>query len=365
MDVNRTVDKLAQYSWRLLVIAAAGLAAILLLVRLRVVLFPIIIATFLSVALTPVARVLRSRGLPKLPAAALAFLLFFSTLVGVFALIVPTVADEIGDVGPTLTEATDSIEAWLIEDIGIEASQIERWRNQASSAVRSSASGSGSTEVVLDGAVLVGEAFAGLLLSLFLAFFMVKDGERFQAFLLRQLPEDRRPLARRLAARGWRTLAGYLRGSAALGVVEGAIIGITMAIVGGSLIPAVMTITFLAAFIPFLGAIIAGVVAVAVTFVTAGAGPAAVVAIVALVVQQLDNDLLAPIVFGKALELHPVAILLGVATGAALGGLPAAILAVPITALISNLASEARHPRLPELDEVIEPGEVFPAPQPG
>ena len=348
MDVNPTVDKLAAYSWRLLVIAAAGLAAILLIVRLRVVLFPIVIATFLSVALTPVARVLRSRGLPKLPSAALAFLLFFSALIGVFALIVPTVADEIGDVGPTLAEATDSIEAWMVDDLGIEPSQIERWRAQASEAVKASASG--STEVVLDGAVLVGEAFAGLLLSLFLAFFMVKDGERFQAFLLRQLPEDRRPLARRLGARAWRTLAGYLRGSAALGVVESIIIGVAMAIVGGSLIPAVMTITFLAAFIPFIGAIIAGVVAVAVTFVTAGTGPAAVVAIVALVVQQLDNDLLAPIVFGKALELHPVAILLGVATGAALGGLPAAILAVPVTALISNLANEVRHPRDEDAD---------------
>jgi putative heme transporter len=352
VDVNPTVDKLAAYSWRLLVIGAAGLAAILLLVRLRVVLFPIVIATFLAVALTPVARILRDRGLPKLPATAVAFLLFFGGLGGVFALIVPTVADEIGDVGPTLTEATDSIEEWLIEDIGIEEAQIDRWRAQASEAARASVSG--STEVVLDGAVLVGEAFAGLLLSLFLAFFMVKDGQRFQAFVLRQLPPDREPLARRLGARAWRTLAGYLRGSAALGVVESVIIGIAMAIVGGSLIPAVMTITFLAAFVPFVGAIVAGTVAVAVTFVTAGTGPAAVVAIVALVVQQLDNDLLAPIVFGKALELHPVAILLGVATGAALGGLPAAILAVPVTALISNLANEVRHPRGPDGEVLTE-----------
>ena len=360
--VNPTVEKLAAYSWRLLVIAAAGIAAVLLLVRLRVVLFPIVIGTFLAVALTPVARFLRNRGLPKLPATALAFILFFGGLVGIIALIVPTVADEIGDVGPTITQATNSIENWLIDDVGVEPAQLERWRDQATEAARRSASG--STGAVVDGAVLVGETFAGLLLSLFLAFFMVKDGERFQAFLLRQLPEDRRPLARRLGARGWRTLGGYLRGSAALGAVEGVIIGITMAIVGGTLIPAVMTITFLAAFVPFLGAIVSGVVAVLVTFVTAGTGPALIVGIVALAVQQLDNDLLAPIVFGKALELHPVAILLGVATGAALGGLPAAVLAVPVTALIANLSSEVRHPRMggdPEADPAPAAADQAPA----
>ncbi len=341
--MNPTVDRLAAYSWRLLLIGAAGLAAVLLLVKLRVVLFPIVIGAFLAVALSPVARLFRRWGLPKLPATALTFLLFFGVLGGIVALIVPTVADEIGDVGPTVTEATNSIERWLIDDVGVSPSRLEEVRDQAGSAARSGATGSGSA--IIGGAVLVGELFAGLLLSLFLAFFMVKDGERFQAFVLRQVPEERQPLARRLGARAWRTLGGYLRGSAALGVVESVIIGIAMAVTGASLIPAVMTITFLAAFVPFVGALVAGVLATAITLVTAGAGPALVVGIVAVIVQQLDNDLLAPVVFGKTLELHPVAILLGVATGAALGGLPAAVLAVPVTALVSNLANEVRHPR--------------------
>lgn len=355
--INPTVDKLAAYSWRLLLIAAAGLAVVLLIVRLRVVLFPIVIATFLAVILVPIAEIFKSRGVPKLAATAVTFLFFFGALAGVFSLIVPTVADEIGDVGPTVTEATDAIEEWLTEEVGISQTQIEEWRDQASVAVRRSLAG--NTSAVVDGAVLVGETFAGLLLALFLAFFMVKDGARFQSFVLHNLPADQQPLARRLGARGWRTLGGYLRGSAALGLVEGVIIGVAMAIVGASLIPAVMTITFFAAFVPFIGAIVAGTLAVAVTFVTAGTGPALVVAIVAFAVQQLDNDLLAPIVFGKALELHPVTILLGVATGAALGGLPAAVLAVPVVALASNLMSEVRHPRdYGHDDEPVEPAPV-------
>ena len=338
--VHPTVDRLAAYSWRLLVIAAAGVAIVALLVRLRVVLFPVILATFLAVALTPIANLLKRRGAPPALATAVAFLFFFGSLGGVIALVVPTIADEVGDLGGTITEATDSLERWLIDDVGISEERLEQARDQISRSARNTATGSSSA--VLGGAVLVGEVIAGLILSLFLAFFMVKDGPRFQAFLLRRVPVDRRDLATRLAARGWRTLGGYLRGSALLGLVESVIIGTTMAITGASLIPAVMTVTLLGAFVPFVGAVVSGTLATAVTLVTAGTGPAVIVGIVALVVQQLDNDFLAPIVFGKTLDLHPVAVLLGVATGAAVGGLPGAVLAVPVTALAFNLTNEAR-----------------------
>ena len=338
--VHPTVDRLAAYSWRLIAIAGAGVAIVALLVRLRVVLFPIIIATFLAVALTPIAHALKKRGAPPALAAAVAFLVFFGTLGGVISLVVPTVADEVGDLGGTIAEATNSLERWLIDDVGVTEQRIETIRGQITRSARGAATGSSSA--ILGGAVLVGEVIAGFVLSLFLAFFMVKDGPKFQAFLLRRVPADRKEFATRLAARGWRTLGGYLRGSALLGIVESTIIGITMAIVGASLIPAVMAVTLLGAFVPFVGAVAAGVLATAVTLVTAGSGPALVVGIVALIVQQLDNDFLAPIVFGKTLDLHPVAVLLGVATGAAVGGLPTAVLAVPITALIFNLTNEAR-----------------------
>jgi predicted PurR-regulated permease PerM len=335
---------LAAYSWRLLAIAAAGLAVVMVLIRIRVVLFPIVIGTFLAVVLTPVANFLRARRVPRLAAVALTFLGFFGVLGGVVAVIVPTVADEFGDVGPTVTRATEGAERWLIDDLGVTEERLEQARGQVGAAIRRAATG--STGAILGGAIVVGEAIAGLLLSFFLAFFMVKDGHLFQAFVLRQVPDHRRELLRRLGARAWRTLGSYLRGSAALGAVESTVIGIAMVSTGASLAPAVMTITFLGAFVPFVGAVVSGVLATAVTLVTAGAGPALIVGIVALVVQQVDNDLLAPIVFGKALSLHPVAILLGVATGGALGGLPGAVLAVPLTALAVNLTGEARDVRV-------------------
>jgi putative heme transporter len=340
--VHPAVVHLASYSWRLLTIGLLAAVVIAGLVRLRVVLFPVVVATFLTVALSPVARRLRHRRVPAGLASALALLLLFAVLGAVVAVVVPTVADELGDIGPTVTEATDSLERWLIDDVGVTEERLEQTRAQLADALRASASGSSSR--LVGGAILLGEVVAGTILTLFLTFFMVKDGERFQRFVLGQVPETRRELVARLASRGWRTLGGYLRGSALLGIVEATIIGTAMGIVGASLIPAVMAITFLAAFVPFVGAIVAGVLATAVTLATAGTGPALIIGITAIVVQQLDNDILAPVVFGKALDLHPVAVLLSVAAGGAIGGLPLAILAVPLTALAFNLVAEWRAP---------------------
>ena len=160
--------------------------------------------------------------------------------------------------------------------------------------------------------------------------------------MLTFVPEERRPLARRLAARAWRTLGGYLRGSATLGVIEGIIIGTTVWIVGGALAVPVAVITFFAAFLPFAGAVLAGAVAVLVTLVTAGVTPAIIVLVVAVLVQQFDNDLLAPVVFGKNLELHPLVVLAVIVAGSTLFGAFGAVLAVPVTAVGLNVMAEWR-----------------------
>src|SRR5690606_29766229 len=172
-------------------------------------------------------------------------------------------------------------------------------------------------------------------------FFLLKDGPRLQRFVLDRTPPERRDLVRRLATRAWNTLGAYLRGAALLGLLEGVIIGVTMTVLGAELAVPVAVLTFAAAFVPFVGAIVAGVVAVLVTLTTSGFGAALVVAGVALVVQQLDNDLLAPFIYGKALSLHPLVILASVVGGGALFGFGGTVLAVPVTAVIVSVCSEA------------------------
>ena len=340
--VHPIVDVLAAYSWRLIGIGIVGWVVVALLGRVRVVVFPVIVATFITVALTPPARWLRERGWRPLLATWAVFAGFLGTLALVGVLVVPAMSQEFGDLGPTLTDAYDDARTWLVDDspFDVDRARLDELEEQGRATLRRSVSSSAG--LIVSGAVLVLETVAGLLLALVLTFFFVKDGPTFQRFALDHLPADRRELAARVAGRAWWTLGGYLRGAAMLGAVESVAIGLALALAGGALVVPVMALTFASAFVPFVGAIVAGLVAVAVALSTGGVSTAAVVAIVAVVVQQLDNDLLAPIVYGRALRLHPVVILLAVGCGGALGGLGGAVLAVPITAVVVNAISEAR-----------------------
>lgn len=342
-DVHPAIERLAAYSWRLIAIGVVAWFVLQLLATLRIVVFPIVIALFLTVVLTPPARWLRNLGLPPLLAVWAVFLGFLGVLVLAGFLIVPAIADEFADLGPTVEEAVESVEDWLVEDspFDIDRQRLDQLQNQASDRISEAVRGSGG--VILETAVLVFEVFAGLVLALVMTFFFLKDGERFQQWALRHIPREHQDTIRRGANRGWTTIAGYLRGSAALGVIEGVIIGLTLLATGASLVVPVMVLTFFAAFVPFVGAVVAGTIAVAVALATAGFAPALIVAGVALAVQQFDNDLLAPFVFGKALDLHPLIILVSVAAGGTLGGLAGAFLAVPVTATIINVTTAVRN----------------------
>ena len=256
--------------------------------------------------------------------------------------LVPTIVDEFSDLGPTIEDAVDDLEDWLVEDSPFDVSRqdIDDFRDEGRDRITETLES--QSGAVVSGTVIAFEVFSGLVLSLIATFFLLKDGGRFGAWILTLMPEERRALVTRLAARSWQTLGGYLKGSATLGVIEGVIIGLTVWIVGGSLAVPVAVITFFAAFLPFAGAILAGTVAVLVTLVTAGPGDALIVLVVAVLVQQFDNDLLAPIVFGKNLQLHPLIVLGAIVAGSTLFGAFGAVLAVPVTAVVINVLADWR-----------------------
>lgn len=341
-DVHPVIERLGAYSWRLIAIGVVAWFVLQLLATLRIVVFPVVVALFLTVVLMPPARWLRGLGLPPLLAVWSVFLGFVGLLVLLGFLIIPAMADEFADLGPTVEEGVDSIERWIIEDspFDIDQQRLDELRQQATDRISETVRGSGG--VILETAVLVFEVVAGMVLALVMTFFFLKDGERFQQWAIERVPEAHRAATARGARRGWQTIAGYLRGSATLGLIEAVIIGLTVFLAGASLVVPVMVLTFFAAFVPFVGAVVAGTVAVAVTLATAGFAPALIVTGVALLVQQFDNDLLAPFVFGKALDLHPLIILVAVAAGGTLAGLAGAFLAVPLTATVINVTTAVR-----------------------
>jgi predicted PurR-regulated permease PerM len=340
--VPAALERAAAWSWRLLVVGAAAVAALTLVGRLRLVLFPLVLTLLVTRVLASPARWLRRRRWPAGLAAAGTVLGFLVLVAAAFAVVGTLVADEASDLGPTLADAVDDMERWLVEDSPFDVSRddVARFRADFGDTVRSSVGSSGGA--VVSGAIAVVEGVLGVVLALIITFFALKDGDRFLAWGRRLVPADRRDVVAVMAARAWETVGGYLRGAALLGFVEGVAIGITLTLVGAKLAAPVALLTFITAFVPFVGAIVAGVVAVLVALATGGVDAAVIVAVVAVVLQQFDNDLLAPLVYGRALNLHPVVVLLAITAGGALFGLAGSILAVPVTAVVVNVAAAAR-----------------------
>ncbi len=339
-DVPRWLDTAAAWAWRLLLVSLALLGFVLLLARLRLVLLPVVAALLLATLLVPVRRFLVNRRVPGPLAMLLTVLVFFAAIAAIGLLIVPPVVNEFSGVNTTLSEAADDIERWFIEGpLGLDRSTVEDARQRIEDSASHLARSDGA---ILDSVQLAGEVVAGLILSLVVTFFVVKDGEHIQAAFLERVPEAQRARARAAGNAAWNALGGYLRASAFLGVLEGLIIGGTLWLVGADLEVPVGALTFLAAFFPFVGAIAAGLLAVTVAFVSVNMTAAIIVGVVALLVQQFDNDLLAPFVFGKALSLHPLVVVLALSAGAALAGLTGAFLAVPVTAVLVRTAEALR-----------------------
>lgn len=330
----------------LVVIGIAAVGGAMLLGRLRLVLLPVVVATFLTRALDAPAGFLERRGLPPAPRAALVVLGFLAVLAGVTVLIARPMAGELSDLGTAVRDGVDQLEDWLVREgpFDVDREEIERLEERAGDEAKQALEG--STAQVATGAQRALEVLAGLVLALILTFFAVKDGDRFQRWATERLPTHRREEGQAMATAGWAALGGYLRGAAILGLVEGAVIGVTLLLVGADLVLPIALLTFVAAFVPLVGATFAGAVAVLATLVTAGGPEALIVLAVAIAVQQLDNDLLAPWIYGRSLELHPVVILLSIVTGTALFGFAGTVLAVPVTAVAISAWSARRSARL-------------------
>ncbi len=264
---------------------------------------------------------------------------FIVLLVLLGVIVVPAVVEEFSGLGPVVSDGIDDIEDWLVDGpVGLEEDQLRRYRREAGDQVgmflRSSSGG------IVSGAIALVEALAGGVLAVVLTFFLVKDGPRFQRWTLDHLPAAHHDVVRSCAGRAWDALGSFLRGAAAIGFIEAVIIGVTLLLVGSQLVVPVMVLTLLAAFFPLVGAVTAGIVATLVALVSGGLGDALIVGAVCLVVQQFDTDLLAPVIYGRFIQLHPAVVLVSLTAGGTLGGIAGALLAVPVAAVIAAVGGE-------------------------
>ncbi|MBW3595532.1 MAG: AI-2E family transporter, partial [Actinobacteria bacterium] len=335
------LDTVAAYSWRLLVTVAAVAVVVYALVVLRLVVIPIFIAVLLATLLVPLAERLRTRGVPSLVATWLVFVGAIGAVVALVSVLAPQVADQLDDLGQDVREGAEAVVTWLVDGpLDLSRNEIDRYIDQVSEQLQERRSRliSGAFR----GAYLLVEVIAGLLLTLVLTFFFVKDGDQISNALVGLFPRDRRTDVRAIGRRAWEALGAYMRGTALVGVVDATAIGLALLILGVPLVLPLAIITFFGAFFPLVGAVVAGIVATLVALVTKGFVAALILVGVTIAIQQIEGDVLQPIVLGRAVKLHPVMILLSITAGAIVAGVAGAFLAVPIAAVTSASVAYVR-----------------------
>jgi predicted PurR-regulated permease PerM len=340
-DVPPVLRKLAAWSWRLLVVLTAAGLVLYLLIQLKVIVVPVIVALFLATLLVPLVRWLEDRGWRHIWAVLAVFLGAVLLLAAIVAGFIPLIGNELETLRQRADEGVAEVQRYIASrPFGLSEEDLNRYLEQARQ--RFTENSSGLTRGAVHGVTLIGELITGLILCLFLTFFFVKDSERFTRWIIDFAGRHREAHLREIGGRSATAVSGYLRGQATVGLVDAIFIGIGLAIVGVPLVIPLAFLTFVAAFLPLVGAFIAGALAALVALVTKGATAALIVIGITVLVQQLEGHLLAPLVLGRAVALHPVVIILALAAGSILGGIIGAFLAVPIAAVVTAVGTYLR-----------------------
>jgi putative heme transporter len=335
----------AAWSWRLLVILAVTVALVMVVRRLSLVFLPIIVALVLSTLAVPPARRLQRR-LPRAVAAGIVVVGGVGILVLAVAVLTPPFTTQVGELQPTLGLAFERIFA-IVESTPLDydrddlADLLGQIGNQVAMHLGGGENGE-VAEQVAAGALFVAEFVTGLVLAFVLLFFIVKDGEQITSWMLARTPPEYRDLARATGARAWMALSGFVRGTAFIATVDAVLIGAGLALLRVPLVLPLAVLVFLGAFVPVIGAFVSGLVAVLVAFAAGGPLTALAVLGLVLVVQQVEGQLLQPVLMRRAVALHPAVVLLAIVAGALLAGLTGALLAVPLSAVASAVSNELR-----------------------
>ena len=327
----------AAWAWRILAILLAAYVVLTALARIRVVIIPLAIALLLAALLQPLAAVLSKRGVP--PALATAITLI-SGFIGI-GLLVYVVEEQfrngLGDLTTQINGGIDKIQNWLITGpLGLSQQQINDYVDSARRSL--SENRSELTSGALGAATTIGEIITGALLTLFATIFFIKDGRKIWTWMVRLFPRGSRERVAGAGERAWRTLISYVHATLAVAFVDAVGIGLGAAILGVPLALPLAVLVFLFSFIPIVGATLSGLIAVLIALVAKGPGTALILLVIVLGVQQLEGHVLQPLLLGRAVKVHPLAIVFGIATGTLLAGIIGALLAVPIVAVIATVS---------------------------
>lgn len=331
----------AAWSWRLLVIAGLGALVIFLVVQLRLIVVPLMVAMLLSALLVPFSNWLQRHRWPKWAAVALSEVGVLAIIGGLIWLTWFTVRGG----APALVEQTqlrwEELKHWLLESpLHLSEADIQAWADRFIASLREDTSSLWSGALSVSSGI--GHGLAGFLLVLFATLFILIDGRGIWHWIVRIFPRKARAALIGGGEAGWITLSTFVRVQVLVAFIDAVGIGLGAYILGlfyggFPLVVPIAILVFLGSFIPVVGAVVSGALAVFVALVFMGPWQAFVMLLIVVGVQQLEGHVLQPFLVGNAVKVHPLAVVIAVAAGGFLAGIPGALFAVPLVATVNAM----------------------------
>ncbi|MET9226862.1 AI-2E family transporter [Lentzea sp. NPDC003310] len=366
-EISGRVPKLlrvsAAVSWRFVVVIAALYVVAYALSFMASVVIPVAIALLLAALFSPGVSKLVEWRVPRGVAVTVMMILGIGVLGGVLTFVISEFSRGLPELQTQVAASLDTIQKWLKDGPAhLSDAQLQGYVNEIVKTIKENQAE--ITSGALTTAATLGELLTGLLLALFTLIFFLHDGDGIWRFVTRAVPRDVRQRVEVAGRRGFGSLVSYVRATAVVAIVDAVGVGVGLAIIGVPLVVPLSALVFLGAFIPIIGAVFTGAVAVLIALVTNGPIAALVVLAVLIGVMQLESHVLQPLLLGRAVKLHPLAVVLAIAGGLVTGGIAGALLAVPLLAVLNSgirsLVSDADAEQNPEKVDVLNPQDTAP-----
>jgi predicted PurR-regulated permease PerM len=331
----------ANASGQLILIVIALVIVGYVLGKLWVVLLPVVLGLLFTTVLWPATRFLRRHSWPPALAAAVVLLVFLGAIGGLIAVIAPQVVSQVEELANGFSAGLQQVQTYIAgPPFNLGDEQIGNAVDSVINAVQSNAQNIADYAVTT--ATAIGTALINLVLALVLAFFFLKDGPKWTPWLAAQTGPRAAPHVAALSNKVWTTLSGFIRQQALVGFFDAFFIGLGLLLFHVPLVLPLAVLTFFGAFVPIIGAFVAGAFAVLIALVSNGLTTAIWIFVIVLLVQQVEGNVLTPLIQGRGLNLHAAVVILAVTAGGSLAGIIGAFLSVPVAALIAVAYRYAR-----------------------
>ncbi|MEU1268147.1 AI-2E family transporter [Streptomyces sp. NPDC005799] len=331
----------AEAGWRLLVLAGTVWVLMRVISAVQLVVFAFVIALLITALLQPTVARLKRHGVPRGPATALTAIFGFVILGLLGWFVTWQVMENIDNLSDQIQNGIDDLRNWLLKSpFHVTDKQINQIAKNLREAV--GANSDQITSFGLEGVQVVVEALTGILLTFFSTLFLLYDGRRIWEWSLKLVPAAARPAVAGAGPRAWRTLTAYVRGTVLVALIDAIFIGIGIYFLDVPMAVPLAVFIFLFSFIPLVGAVASGALAVVVALVTQGVFTAVMTLVVVLAVQQIEGHILQPFILGRAVRVHPLAVVLTVAAGGMVAGIGGAVVAVPLVAVTNTVVGYLR-----------------------